>query len=196
MEILQHIWGSTPEGEGIILYTMRNSRGSEVQLCNVGAAIVGVKFADREGNIITSLELDPYAQEQFNYKIFEKYARCEQEDVRFEEYMCDDADYLIVAFGSSARICKETIAIARANGHKVGLIRPITLWPFPSKKIAEVAKRTKGVLVAELNMGQMVEDVRLAVNGAVPVEHYGRTGGAVYTPDQVYEALLNKIIKK
>ena len=110
--------------------------------------------------------------------------------------MCEDADYLIVAFGSSARICKETIAIARENGYKVGLIRPITLWPFPSKKIAEVAAQTKGVLVAELNMGQMVEDVRLAVNGAVPVEHYGRTGGAVYTPDQVYEALLNKIIKK
>lgn len=153
------------------------------------------KTADREGNIVTSLELDPYAQERFNYKIFEKYARCEQEDVRFEEYMCDDADYLIVAFGSSARICKETIAIARANGHKVGLIRPITLWPFPSKKIAEIAQKTKGVLVAELNMGQMVEDVRLAVNGAVPVEHYGRTGGAVYTPDQVYEALKNKIIK-
>ena len=154
------------------------------------------KTADREANIITSLELDPYAQESFNYKIFEKYARCEAEEVRYEEYMCEDADYLIVAFGSSARICKETISIARQNGYKVGLIRPITLWPFPSKKIAEVAAKTKGVLVAELNMGQMVEDVRLAVNGAVAVEHYGRTGGAVYTPDQVYEALLNKIIKK
>ncbi len=153
------------------------------------------KTADRPYNIITSLELDPYAQEQFNYKIFEKYARCEREEVRFEEYKCEDADYLIVAFGSSARICKETIEIARANGHKVGLIRPITLWPFPSKKIAEVAAKTKGVLVAELNMGQMVDDVRLAVNGAVPVEHYGRTGGAVYTPDQVYEALKTKIIK-
>ncbi len=153
------------------------------------------KTADRDYNIITSLELDPYAQENFNYKIFEKYARCEREEVRFEEYKCEDADYLIVAFGSSARICKETIEIARANGHKVGLIRPITLWPFPSKKIAEVAKKTKGVLVAELNMGQMVDDVRLAVNGAVPVEHYGRTGGAVYTPDQVYEALKTKIIK-
>lgn len=153
------------------------------------------KTAERDYNIITSLELDPYSQEKFNYKIFEKYARCEREEVRFEEYKCEDADYLIVAFGSSARICKETIEIARANGHKVGLIRPITLWPFPSQKIAEVAKKTKGVLVAELNMGQMVDDVRLAVNGAVPVEHYGRTGGAVYTPDQVYEALKSKIIK-
>lgn len=154
------------------------------------------KTPDREEHVITSLELDPYAQERFNYKIFEKYARAEREDVRYEEYMTSDADYLIVAFGSSARICKKTIEIAREHGYKVGLIRPITLWPFPSKVIAETATKTKGVLVAELNMGQMVEDVRLAVNGRVPVEHFGRTGGAVYSPDEVYEALLNKIIKK
>lgn len=154
------------------------------------------KTPDRSEHVITSLELDPYAQERFNYKIFEKYARCERDEVRYEEYMTDDADYLIVAFGSSARISKNAIETARENGYKVGLIRPITLWPFPSKVIAETAARTKGVLVAELNMGQMVEDVRLAVNGRVPVEHYGRTGGAVFSPDQIYEALLNKIIKK
>lgn len=154
------------------------------------------KSAGRNGNIVTSLELDPYRQEQFNYKIFEKYACCEAEEVRYEEYLTEDADYLLVAFGSSARICKKTIEIAREQGYKVGLIRPITLWPFPSKKIKEVAVQTKGVLVAELNMGQMVDDVRLAVNGAVPVEHYGRTGGAVYSPEEVFEALKTKIINK
>ena len=108
---------------------------------------------------------------------------------------CDDADYVIVAFGSSARICSATVEMARAEGLKVGLLRPITLYPFPTRPIAELAARVKGFLSVELNAGQMVEDVRLAVNGAVPVEHYGRQGGMIYSPDEVLAALKEKLIK-
>ncbi len=157
-------------------------------------ALIG-KGADRSRHVITSLELDPYRQEKFNEKLIEKYKKVEANEVRYETIMTDDADYLIVAFGSSARICMRTVEMARTEGYKVGLLRPITLYPFPYKQIAEIAAHTKGILTAELNAGQMVEDVRLAVNGAVPVAHFGRTGGAVFSPDEAYEALKSKIIK-
>lgn len=160
-------------------------------------ALTGKK-ANRKQHIITSLEMDPLRQEVFNNKLVEKYEKLKMEDVRFETYMVDDAEYLIVAFGSAARISTASVDMAREAGYKVGLIRPITLYPFPTKIINELANNgtVKGILTAELNTGQMVEDVKLAANGAVPVEHYGRAGGAVFTPDQVYEALLTKIIKK
>ena len=108
--------------------------------------------------------------------------------------MCEDAEYLLVAFGSSARICQKACQIAREKGIKLGLLRPITLWPFPTKAIAEYANKVKAMLTVELNAGQMVEDVRLAVNGKVPVEHYGRLGGIVYTPDEIVEAVKNKLM--
>jgi 2-oxoglutarate ferredoxin oxidoreductase subunit alpha len=108
---------------------------------------------------------------------------------------CDDADYLLVAFGSAARICMKTIELARAEGLKVGLLRPITLWPFPTKELRRYADQVKGMLSVELNAGQMVEDVRLAVNGVVPVEHYGRMGGIIPTPDGVLDALKEKLIR-
>ena len=101
----------------------------------------------------------------------------------------NDAEYLLVAFGSSARICQKVVEIARAEGIKLGLLRPITLWPFPKKAIADYAEKVKGMLSVELNAGQMVEDVRLAVNGKVKVEHFGRLGGIVFTPDEVLNAL-------
>lgn len=154
------------------------------------------KTADRNYNVITSLELDPLRQEKFNEKLTAKYNKIKENEVRYEEIMTEDADYIIVAFGSSARICSRTVEMAREAGHKVGLIRPITLYPFPTKAIAKLAEKAKGFLTAELNEGQMVEDVRLSVNGKAPVEHYGRSGGAVFTPDQVYDALLTKIINK
>lgn len=153
------------------------------------------KTKDRQHHIVTSLDLDPYEMEKINIKLFEKYARMEREDVRYEEYMIDDADYLIVAFGSSARISKKTIELAREAGYKVGLLRPITLFPFPSRRLIELSAKMKGMLVAELNMGQMVDDVRLAVNGRIPVEYTGRSGGAVFTPEEIFEALKTKIIK-
>lgn len=109
--------------------------------------------------------------------------------MRFETQQMDDADYMIVAFGSAARIAEKAIELAREEGIKVGLFRPITLWPFPTNQIAAAAKGKKGILVAEINAGQMVEDVRLAVNGAVKVEQFGRLGGIVPDPEEIVNAL-------
>lgn len=156
-------------------------------------AAVG-KPKNRERNVITSLELQPDAMEQNNIRFQEKYKTIEENEVRYEEIMCDDAEYLLVAFGSSARICQKAVEIAREQGIKLGLLRPITLWPFPKKALAAYADKVKAMLSVELNAGQMVEDVRLAVNGKVPVEHYGRLGGIVYTPDEIVEAVKNKIM--
>ena len=114
--------------------------------------------------------------------------------MRYETKFMDDADYMIVAFGSAARIAEKTIEIARKQGIKVGLLRPITLWPFPTKEIEAAAKKVKGILVAEINAGQMVEDVRLAVNGCVPVEHYGRLGGIVPEPEEMVNVLKEKLV--
>ena len=124
-----------------------------------------------------------------------KYAEIEENEVRFEELHCEDAEYLIVAFGSCARIAQKAMEMAREEGIKVGLLRPITLWPFPSKAIAARAAQVKGILTVELNAGQMVEDVRLAVECKVPVEHFGRLGGIVPDPDEVITALKEKLIK-
>ena len=112
--------------------------------------------------------------------------------MRYETKQCEDADYLIVAFGSAARISEKAIELARNEGLKVGLLRPITLWPFPTKEVAAMAEGKKGVLSVEINAGQMVEDIRLAVNGRVPVEHFGRLGGIVPEPDEIVKALKEK----
>lgn len=151
------------------------------------------KLANRLPNIITSLELDPVIMEEKNNRFQDKYRRIEENEVRYEEYMCDDADYLLIAFGSSARICQKAIEIARAQDLKLGLLRPITLWPFPKNVIASYANRVKGILSVELNAGQMVEDVRLAVNGKIKVEHFGRLGGIVFTPDEIVAAVKEKL---
>ena len=149
------------------------------------------KTADRERNVITSLELDPALMEKNNLRFQEKYRVIEENEVRFETYMCDDADYILVAFGSSARICQKAINNARKEGLKVGLFRPITLWPFPYKAIDSYAEKVKGMISVEQNAGQMVEDVRLSVNGKVKVKHYGRLGGIVFTPDEIVNAVKN-----
>ncbi|MFH2141811.1 MAG: 3-methyl-2-oxobutanoate dehydrogenase subunit beta, partial [Bacteroidota bacterium] len=151
------------------------------------------KTPDRERNIITSLELDSAKQEIHNIKLQKKYAKME-EDVLFEKIKCDDAEYIYVAFGSSSRICQKAVDIARAEGIKVGLLRPITLYPFPSKVIKELAGKVKGILSIEMNAGQMVEDIRLAVEGKTKVEFYGRMGGIIPTPSEVVNALKQKLI--
>lgn len=153
------------------------------------------KLKHRGPNIVTSLELDPAEMEKRNIHLQQKYAEIEEKEVRYEEIHCDDAEYLIVAFGSCARIAQKAMEEARAEGIKVGLLRPITLWPFPSKAIAERSRQVKGILTVELNAGQMVEDVRLAVECKVPVEYFGRLGGIVPDPDEVVTALKEKIIK-
>ena len=149
----------------------------------------------RQPNILTSLELSPVEMEKRNLHFQAKYKEITEKEVRYEMIDCDDADYIIVSFGSAARLGQKAIEIARAEGLKVGLFRPITLWPFPSKAIAELAKGKKGILVSEINAGQMVDDVRLAINGALPVEYFGRLGGIVPEPEEIVEALKDKIIK-
>lgn len=149
----------------------------------------------RKPNIITSLELDPAVMEKRNLHLQAKYAEIEEKEIRYEEIDCEDAEYLIVAFGSCARIAKKAIEHAREKGVKVGLFRPITLWPFPSKPLYERSKQLKGILVVELNSGQMIEDVNLAVKCSLPVEHFGRLGGIVPDPDEVVEA-LEKLINR
>jgi 2-oxoglutarate ferredoxin oxidoreductase subunit alpha len=152
------------------------------------------KPASRERNIITSLDLDPNRQELFNKKLIEKYDTIRKNEVRYEEYKCEDADYLLVAYGTSARVCQKAIQLLRNEGIKVGLLRPITLFPFPSKKINELADRVKGILSVEMSAGQMVEDVLLSVNGKVPVKHFGRMGGVITAPEEVVESLKSIFI--
>lgn len=154
------------------------------------------KPTSRKPNVITSLELESVNMEKRNLKFQAKYRQIEDAEVRYEEMQCEDADYILVAFGSSARICQKAIEIARNQGFKLGLIRPITLWPFPTKLIENYANsgKIKGFLSVEMNAGQMVEDVKLAVNGKTKVEYYGRLGGIVPTPDEVVEALKVKLI--
>lgn len=144
--------------------------------------------------VITTLELDAGIMENHNLHLQKKYRNIEETEVRYEEIECEDAEYLLVAFGSCARICQKSLELARAEGIKVGILRPITLWPFPSVALNNYADRVKGILTVEMNAGQMVEDVRLSVEGKVKVHHYGRLGGIVPTPDEVLEALKTKIL--
>lgn len=149
----------------------------------------------RERNIITSLDLESEKMEVRVHRLMEKYERMEKEDVRYEKIQCDDAEYLFVAYGSSARISQKAVELARAKGIKAGLLRPITLFPYPKQQLFELADQVKGILSVELNAGQMVEDVKLSVKHKVPVEHFGRTGGVIHTPEEVLEALEQKILK-
>ena len=148
-----------------------------------------------ERRIMTSLDLDPAKLERHNHHLQEKYHEIEENEVRYEMFDCDDAEYVIVAYGSSARISQKSIQLAREEGIKVGLLRPITLWPFPKKQINDlVEKGVKGFLSVEMSAGQMVEDIKLAVNGRTKVEYFGRYGGVIPSPEEVVDALKNKLI--
>jgi 2-oxoglutarate/2-oxoacid ferredoxin oxidoreductase subunit alpha len=151
------------------------------------------KPATRERNIITSLELDPNRQEIFNKKLVVKYNEIKEKEVRFEEFQCADAEYLLVAYGTSARVCQKAVELARNQGIKAGLLRPVTLFPYPSKQLNKLADQVRLMLSVEMSAGQMVEDVMLSVNGKVPVYHYGRMGGMIPTPDEVVENLKERI---
>lgn len=153
------------------------------------------KPAYRDHNIITSLELDSAKQEAHNHHLQAKYRQMEREDVRFEALDTEDADYLLVAYGSSARIAQKAMQLGKEKGYKIGLLRPITLFPFPTKQIAELASKVKGILSVEMSAGQMVMDVKLAAENKCKVEHFGRYGGIIPTPHEVLEALENQIIK-
>ena len=152
------------------------------------------KTPDRERNIITSLFIKPEKMEVVNLHLNAKYEEIAKNEVRYEEIETKDAEYLLVAYGLSARISHKVVILARAKGIKLGLLRPITLWPYPSEVLFKLADQVKGMMTVELNAGQMVEDVRLAVNGKVKVGHYGRMGGIIPSPEEVEEN-LEKFIK-
>jgi 2-oxoglutarate ferredoxin oxidoreductase subunit alpha len=140
---------------------------------------------NRRHRVITSLYLGAENLEAVNLRLQAKLRRIERNEVRYKEYETDGADLLLVAFGTVGRICQTVTRQAHAEGIRVGLLRPVTLWPFPSARIAELAAQVKQILVVEMNAGQMVEDVRLAVAGRTPVEFYGRLGGIVPFPDEI-----------
>lgn len=148
----------------------------------------------RKRNVVTSLELESAKMEVNNHKLQAIYQEIEKNETRWEEIGVEGADYLMVAFGSVARICDKARELAAEKGVKVGIIRPITLWPFPSEAVEKAAQGKKGILVVELNAGQMIEDVRLAVHDNLPVKHFGRLGGIIPSPTEVVEALEEKII--
>jgi len=140
--------------------------------------------------IITSLELDAEGLEKRNWSLQRKFAMIKENEVRYETFQIDDADYIMVAFGTVARITMNAIKKARQNGVKVGLIRPISLWPFPEKPFIETRDQVKAYISVEMSAGQMIEDVRLAVNGHAPVDFFGRTGGVVHTQEEIYEKII------
>lgn len=147
------------------------------------------KPKSRERNYITSLHIQPEKMEEINRHLQAKYRLIAEKETRCELVQTDDAEYLIVAYGLAARIAHKAVELARASGIKVGLVRPISLFPYPSKILSRLAGQVHGALVVEMNSGQMVEDVRLAVEGRIPVSFYGRMGGMIPSPDEVVQAL-------
>jgi len=145
--------------------------------------------AGREPNIISSIYIDPNEEEVFNLKLMEKQRLIEAQELRWRTSDVDDAELLVVAFGTAGRIAQSSVKMAREQGMKVGLFRPISLYPFPSAAIVEAAQNVKRILVVEMNGGQMVDDVRLAIEGRIPIEFYGRMGGVVPLPDEVFEQI-------
>jgi 2-oxoglutarate ferredoxin oxidoreductase subunit alpha len=176
--------------EKVVLPPQRPRRTDEDVARQCPWAVTG-KPSTRSRNVMTTLELEPSAMELINNRLQEKYRLIEENEVRFQEYFTEDAEYLIVAFGSIARICQKSVEEARAKGVKVGLLRPITLWPFPEAEVKRLAEQVKGILVVEINAGQMIEDVRLSCHDSVPVYHFGRLGGIVPNPQEVIDAFYN-----
>jgi len=140
---------------------------------------------NRPRRFLSSIYIDPPAEEQTNLRLFRRWAEVEANEVRYKEYFLDDAEIVIVGFGTAGRVALSAVRAARAKGIKVGLLRPITVSPFPYQVLDELAGRARAFLVTEMNMGQMLDDVRLAVQGRVPVQFYGRTGGMVPFPDEI-----------
>jgi len=145
--------------------------------------------ANRQKRIVTSLFLNEAELEQLNRSLQAKLKRIQENEQRWEEAQTTDADYLLVAYGTVGRTCQTVVKEARSQGIKVGLFRPISLWPFPSPRLCELAAGKRAILVVEMSAGQMLDDVKLAIQGACPVEFYGRMGGVIPLPDEILEAL-------
>ena len=140
---------------------------------------------DRPQRILTSILIDPTLEEIYNHKILDTWYRIKENEIRYKEYYLDDAEFVVIGFGTAGRIALTAVRNARAEGIKVGLFRPISVSPFPFQQIEELVKTTQGFLVTEMNTGQMLEDVRMAVKGRVPIEFYARVGGIVPYPDEI-----------
>ena len=151
-------------------------------------ALTGTK-GERKHNVVNSLYLKPDELEVKNFERFERYKIVEENEPMWEEYMMEDAEYCVVAFGIASRVAKNAVVAARAEGIKVGLIRPITLWPFPKKALAKAAEQVKGFISVELNMGQMIDDIRLATCCKKPVGLCNRCGGMIPSPDEVLDSI-------
>ena len=151
-------------------------------------ATTGTKL-EREHNIVNSLFLAPEELEKFNFDRYERYKYIEEHEAMYEEYLVDDADIVIAAFGIAARVSRSAVNEARKQGIKVGMIRPITLWPFPKAPFEKAAEHAKAFISVELSMGQMIEDVQLATKCKVPVTLCNRAGGMIPSPEQVLEAI-------
>jgi 2-oxoglutarate ferredoxin oxidoreductase subunit alpha len=143
------------------------------------------RMGKRERRILTSIYLDPYEEEQTNLRLLERWKRIQAAEVRYKEYFLDDAEFVVIGFGTAGRVALSAVRAARQQGLKVGLLRPITVSPFPHAVIDQLSSRVQAFLVVEMNSGQMLEDVRLSVKGRVPVEFYGRMGGVVPFPDEI-----------
>ncbi len=183
-------------GDGILGQMMEPVELPELELRHAKKpwALTGAK--DRPGRIIRSLFMLPGEEgmlERRNYILKAKYDRMKEHEVMAETVMTDDADLVLVAFGTAARIAKTAVHLARAEGIKAGLVRPITLFPFPEKILGDIAGRAGSFLVVEMNLGQMVEDVRLAVNGRADVSFLGRPGGAVVSVEEILAAIRNRV---
>jgi len=139
----------------------------------------------RERRILTSIYLDPLAEEKTNLRLLERWRQVQANEVRYKEYYLDDAEFVVIGFGTAGRVALSSVRAARQKGIKVGLLRPITVSPFPHEVIDQLTQRVSKFLVVEMNAGQMLEDVRLSVRGRVPVEFYGRLGGVVPFPDEI-----------
>ncbi len=148
---------------------------------------------DREQRILTSILIDPTLEEVYNHKILNTWYRIQANEIRYKEYYLDDAEYVVVGFGTAGRIALTAVRNARAEGIKVGLFRPISLSPFPFPQIDELVKTTQGFLVTEMNTGQMLEDVKMAVKGRVPIEFYARLGGIVPYPDEILSEIRRMV---
>jgi 2-oxoglutarate ferredoxin oxidoreductase subunit alpha len=164
---------------------MQEERGQRPPWAVTGAA-------GRERNFISSIYLQAEAMEAYNKKIQEKLREIRRTEQRWFEFMTDDAKLLVVGYGTAGRIAYTAVEQARSQGMQAGLLRPQTLWPFPERRLSELADSVEAVLVVEMNAGQMLEDVRLAVGGQIPVNFFGRMGGVVPMPDEIFEAISNQ----
>jgi 2-oxoglutarate ferredoxin oxidoreductase subunit alpha len=183
-------------GDGVLGQMMEPVELPEIKPKQVDKPWALTGAAGRPCKVIRSLYMLPGEEgglERQNYKLKAKYDRMAEHEVMYETVLTEDAEIVVVAFGTSARIAKTAVNLARAEGIKAGLIRPITLFPFPEKIIANIAERTERFLVVEMNLGQMVEDVRLAVNGKAPVSFYGRPGGAVLAVEDILSAIHTSV---